>query len=798
MLAILTKSDDAQDFAERDGFSIAWSATVGIAFFACLYVSSLYSYLLFHGIAEIFSISVCFCIFVITLNSRQFLQNGYLLFIGLAYFFVGIIDGVHTLAYKGMGVFHGYDANLPTQLWIAARYLQSISLLVAPVFFRKKPNLAFLFLFYAAISATLLIAIFSGLLFPDCFVEGVGLTSFKIISEYLISVILLVSLLILSLNRDQFDSYVYKLLAASIIVTILSELAFTYYVSVYGFFNLVGHFLKILAFYLVYKAIVQTGLKKPYSLIFRELHEERQNLKAEVEQNLRLQKELESSEERYRTVADFAYDWEYWINPEGRFVYISPSCERVTGYTTAEFFANPDLLADIVLDEDRQLFQQHLESQTEKPDSAGQQAIDFRIRRKNGETRWIAHVSQAIYVKEQQFLGTRASNRDITERKSVERELQESEEKFAKVFQSAPVMITLSNVDDGTFIEVNDKFCKVSGFSREESLGKTSIDLGWVSQADRIRLIEEVQAHGSVRGMELELRTRDKRNIYVIYDGEFIQTKNGRMLLSIAQDVTERKFLEEERMETQRKLLHARKLESLGIMAGGIAHDFNNQLAVILGNLELGLMDLPPDSGARASIINAVRAAKRSAELARQMLVYTGNTFYYPVDLNLDELLNNPQDLLKSQVSKNVTLKLEKHGALPTTKGDPDQIRRLIANVVSNAFEAIGDKGGDVTIRTGVMECDEAYLRQGRLQEKPEPGRFVFLEVSDTGSGMDPETQYKLFDPFFSTKFWGRGLGMAEVAGILKGHQGAIMLDSEIGKGSTIRILFPAEDAPKM
>ena len=830
---------------------------------------------------------------------------------------MAVIDGVHTLAYKGMGVFPGYDANLPTQLWIAARYLQSISLLVAPAFFRKKPNLTLLFVFYTAISATLLIAIFSRDLFPDCFIEGVGLTSFKIISEYIISIILLVSLLLLALDRRQFESGVFRLLAASIIITILSELAFTSYVSVYGFFNLLGHFLKILAFFLVYKAIIETGFRRPYSLIFRELHEERQNLKAEIETKESLQKALKLREEKYRTVADFAYDWEYWINPEGRFVYVSPSCERVTGYKPTEFVANPNLLLDIILDEDRPIFKQHVERHLSNADSHGERAIDFRILHKNGEIRWIGHVSQAVYDNEQQFLGTRASNRDITERKYLERErakaeeksttilesisdaffsiddnmvvtyfnqaaamalgrrreevtgqalfdvfpeargsifeqnytrslkekiplsfetyfgtppyenwydvrtypdqngisvffqiitdrkrveraLQESEEKFAKVFHHAPALITLSNVDDGTYIDVNDKFCEISGFSREETIGKTSIDLGWVSQEDRIRLIEELQAQGSVRGMDLKLRTKDKRTIHCIYDGEFIQTRNGRMLLSIAQDVTERKRLEEERMETERKLLHAQKLESLGIMAGGIAHDFNNQLAVVLGNLELGLMDLPPNSEAKASIMNAIGAAKRSAELARQMLVYTGNTFYQPLELDLDELLNKIRDLLKSGVSKHVTLNLESYSDLPPIKGDSDQIQRLIVNLVSNASEAVGDKYGDVTIRTGVIECDEAYLRHSRLQEKPGPGRFVFLEVSDTGSGMDSETQYKLFDPFFSTKFWGRGLGMPEVMGIVKGHRGAIMVDSEVGKGTTVRVLFPAAGTPKM
>jgi signal transduction histidine kinase len=162
--------------------------------------------------------------------------------------------------------------------------------------------------------------------------------------------------------------------------------------------------------------------------------------------------------------------------------------------------------------------------------------------------------------------------------------------------------------------------------------------------------------------------------------------------------------------------------------------------------------------------------------------------------LDLNELLNKNRDLLKLGFAKDVALNLETYSAVPTIQGDPHQIQRVIVNLVANAAEAIGDKGGDVTIRTGVMDCDEVYLSHSRIEEKPEPGRFVFLEVSDTGSGMDPETQRKLFDPFFTTKFWGRGLGMAEVIGIVKGHHGAILVDSEVGKGTTVRVLFLAAD----
>ena len=788
-MAIVTNSDDAQVFAARDGVFSAWSAILALGVFACLYVSSLYSYLLFHGIAEIFSILVCACIFIITLNSRRFIQNGYLLFIGVAYFFVAVIDGIHTLAYKGMGVFPGYDANLPTQLWIAARYLQSISLLVAPAFFRKKPNLPLIFVIYTAICGTLFVAIFSRNLFPDCFIEGVGLTSFKIISEYIISIILLVSLLLLALDRRRFEPGVFKLLAASIIITILSELAFTSYVSVYGFFNLLGHFLKILAFYLVYKAIVETGLKRPYSLIFRELYEERQKLKAEIEQKRRLQKELESSEEKYRTVADFAYDWEYWINPEGRFVYVSPSCERVTGYKPTEFVANPNLLLDIMLDEDRLIFKQHVGRHLSNADSHGEQAIDFRILHKNGQIKWIGHVSQAVYDNEQQFLGMRASNRDITERKYLERERTRAEEKSTTILES--ISDAFFSIDDNMLVTYFNQAAGVAlGRRREEVTGHMLFD---VFPEARGSIFEQNYTRSLKEKIPLSFETYFGTPPYENwYDVRTYPDQNG--ISVFFQIITERKRLEEERLETERKLLNAQKLESLGIMAGGIAHDFNNQLAIVLGNLELGLMDQTLDPETRRNIESAVKAAKRSAELSRQMLVYTGNTFYHPVELDLNELLNKNRDLLKLGFAKDVALNLETYSAVPTIQGDPHQIQRVIVNLVANAAEAIGDKGGDVTIRTGVMDCDEVYLSHSRIEEKPEPGRFVFLEVSDTGSGMDPETQRKLFDPFFTTKFWGRGLGMAEVIGIVKGHHGAILVDSEVGKGTTVRVLFLAAD----
>jgi signal transduction histidine kinase len=251
---------------------------VGLLILLGLYRISLDSYLLFHSLAEIFSIVIACGIFMIAWNARRFLDNNYLLFIGIAYLFVGGIDLIHTLAYKGMGVFQGYGTNPATQLWIAARYMESLSLLFAPFLLSKKLKVHLLFAVYALATTLLLFSIFQWKIFPVCFVEGSGLTPFKKVSEYIISVILLASVFSLLRHREQFDRKVLIWVLCSIMLTIGSELAFTFYINAYGFSNLVGHFFKIMSFYLIYRALIETGLARPYNLLFRSLKQREEAL----------------------------------------------------------------------------------------------------------------------------------------------------------------------------------------------------------------------------------------------------------------------------------------------------------------------------------------------------------------------------------------------------------------------------------------------------------------------------------------------------------------------------------------
>jgi diguanylate cyclase (GGDEF)-like protein len=255
---------------------------IGTGLLAGLSLTGLYNYLLFHTLAELFSIVIGLTIFVLVWNSRSRLDNDYLVFLGIACLFVSGLDLLHALAYKGMGVFPGYDANLPTQLWIAARGLQSLSLLVAIAFLRRKLPAPLALGALAILTVVVLGAIFSGV-FPACFIEGTGLTPFKKISEYLISLILLATVAALLWNREAFDADVLRWLVLSVLLTVVAELAFTLYFDVYGVLNFAGHILKILAFYLVYKAILEVGIERPHRLLFRNLQQSEASLREALE-----------------------------------------------------------------------------------------------------------------------------------------------------------------------------------------------------------------------------------------------------------------------------------------------------------------------------------------------------------------------------------------------------------------------------------------------------------------------------------------------------------------------------------
>jgi PAS domain S-box-containing protein len=375
-----------------------------------LYLTSLYSYLLFHSLAEIFSIIIACGIFMIAWNSRRFLDNHYLLFIGIAYLFVGGLDLVHTLAYKGMGVFSGYNANLPTQLWIAARYLQSISLLLAPLWIGRKLKINSMLLAYGAVIALLLLALFPWQIFPDCFMEGRGLTPFKKISEYIISLILMTAIVLLVQRRKEFDDIVFQLLNWSILTTIAAELAFTFYVSVYGLSNLVGHLFKVVSFYLIYKALIETGLVRPYDLLFRNLKKSEEALRFSES---KFSKAFRSSPSPV-TISSLA---------EGRYIEVNDSFLQLMGYSREEVIGHTTLDLNIWNQpEDRAKMREILQEQRAIRD------LECAFRTKSGEVRIALLAAEIIEVNGEPHI--LVVTNDITERKKMEEDLRRTRDEL--------------------------------------------------------------------------------------------------------------------------------------------------------------------------------------------------------------------------------------------------------------------------------------------------------------------------------------------------------------------------------
>jgi len=265
-----------------------------------------------------------------------------------------------------------------------------------------------------------------------------------------------------------------------------------------------------------------------------------------------------------------------------------------------------------------------------------------------------------------------------------------------------------------------------------------------------------------------------------------------RRLFGVISDISDARRAEEERRRLEIQMQQTQKLESLGVLAGGIAHDFNNLLVASLGHANLALDTLPESAPARAHIARIERSARRAAELCRQLLDYAGRGSVEFAALDLRGLVEDLGELLSAARSKKVALGYDFEPDLPAVEADAGQIRQVVLNLITNASEAIGDGSGEIRVTAAAVECDHAALNGFQLGRGLEPGRYVSLAVSDDGCGMDAHTRRHFFEPFFSTKFAGRGLGRAAVLGIVRGHGGAIRVESQLGRGTTITLLLPA------
>jgi PAS domain S-box-containing protein len=312
---------------------------------------------------------------------------------------------------------------------------------------------------------------------------------------------------------------------------------------------------------------------------------------------------------------------------------------------------------------------------------------------------------------------------------------------------------------------------------------------------DQVPLRRALAENRPVLDVELRITQKDGKEFQVLASAVPLQDSagNARGAVTTLQDITAQKLASRELLAVERRLQETQKLESLGVLAGGIAHDFNNLLTGILGNASLARLDLPPGhANVRASLDNLEQATLRAADLCKQMLAYAGKGRFVVQPLNLSQLVRETAELLSVSLGRKANLQLQLADGLPAFQGDSTQVRQILMNLVLNASEALGDKGGTITVRTGVVEATREYIERAKFRDQAVEGRYVLVDVSDNGCGMDAATQARIFDPFYTTKFTGRGLGLAAVLGIVRGHKGAIRVYSEQNKGTTFKVLFPA------
>jgi PAS domain S-box-containing protein len=339
---------------------------------------------------------------------------------------------------------------------------------------------------------------------------------------------------------------------------------------------------------------------------------------------------------------------------------------------------------------------------------------------------------------------------------------------------------------DYRFLAVNSAFERLTGLQAANLIGRTvrqvlpQTEQTWIDTYSRVTATGvPVQFENFHHGLGRHYQV----TAYRPTPGQFA---------CIFTDVTEQKRMAEERLKTQEQLQHVQKLEGLGLLAGGIAHDFNNLLMAILGNADLAIEDAPPRSPIRTSLDQIKQISLRAADLCKQMLAYSGKGKFLVAPLNLSQLVKDMTKLLEISISKKAVLRYNLAPDLPAVEADATQMHQVILNLVINASEAIGERSGVIMLTTGTLNCDEQCQREMYLNTPLESGPYVYVEVQDTGCGMDKDTQSRLFDPFFTTKFTGRGLGLAAVMGIVRGHKGAIKVCSEPGNGSTFTVLLPA------
>ena len=517
------------------------------------------------------------------------------------------------------------------------------------------------------------------------------------------------------------------------------------------------------------------------------------------------------------------------IDASGRVVYINAAECQLLGFTEAEILGQP--VWNFVAPEEQEMSRAAVQDKL-----AGYQQLACFERdymRPDGVRVNLEIHEKYIFDQEERIAGIRSFLIDVTQRKRTEQALQESEKNIRHLIEHASDIIYRTDIN-GRFVFFNPVATTILRYPSEALLGRSYLDLVRPDYRHQVRHFYRSQLAKNIAQTYLEFPAMSLdgaevwfgQNVQLIKEGERTVgfqavtrdiTKQRRAgeeerharedlerrvqertaELQTANDLLRREMEERRQAEAQRRRLelqiqHSQRLESLGVLAGGIAHDFNNLLTAIMGHASLAQLSLPEGSSARTSIDAVLTASHSAAELTRQMLAYSGRGKFVIQVINISRLIEETSRFVATLLSKKAVLRLNLDPALPAIRGDASQIRQVLINLLTNASESLGDKAGEIRVSTGVLRAMKGEIHGLDPNGTLSPGEYVFLEVADTGCGMDQATLARVFEPFFTTKFTGRGLGLAAVIGIVRGHGGTMQVQSEPGRGSNFRVLFPA------
>jgi len=767
---------------------------LNLGILAALYATSFYSYLLFHSTVEIFSIIIACSVFMLVWNARNYIEDNYLLFLGIAYLFIGSIDLLHALSYRGMGVFADRGANLPTQLWIIARYTESISLFCAFYYIKRKLNVHLLFVIYILVIGFLLGTVFYWGIFPDCYRPTSGLTPFKKVSEYIISLILLITAVRLIRNRKEIDGLVFRLLIYSVFCTIFSELAFTFYIDVFGFSNLVGHYFKLFSFYFIYKAIIETGLVKPYQLLFRQLKRREiamgvnnKKLEQEISERKKVESKLAQSNLEISQIFNGTADGIRVVDKDFNIIkmnnpflnYVNLKEDDASHLKCYDLFHGPECHTDDCTLKQIVNGSDHVERELEKTNP-------------NGERLFVNLSARPYRDVNGELLGVIESYKDVSRTKEVEKMIKEERDLFLEGFV---VIIKWKNAPGWPVEYVSPNIKRVLGYTVERFANQDFLyadmiaeeDQGWVT-AKKNQAIEAGMAH---QGFE-PYRIKDSHGTirWILDHSRFTTNEEGKVdyFYGYILDVSVNRE-NEEILAKQAQLAHAGRLSAIGEIASGMAHELNQPMTVIrlaADGLKVFLSMNHPGSIEEESAEDIINQVKRAAKIIKNVRSFSSKSSDELCPVQLNESIENALAFFREQFRiHQIALEVTLSDNLPDVLVDTQKFEQIIINFLTNARHAVEAKmeyaGSDYMMQVKVR----LYLA--------EDGQHLACEVADNGISMSEDVLDRCLDPFFSTKKIGEGtgLGLSIVHGIAREFGMTIKIDNLQGEGCLFQLLIP-------